>query len=110
MQDFRAVDTWKLAHGLVLRIYQETKSLPRDETFGITMQLRQSATAIASQISEGCATKQDEEFAGDFHKAAAHCAQLEYLILLAKDLALWPPALSDELMASAIEVRKMIFN
>jgi four helix bundle protein len=110
MQDFQTVDTWKRAHGLVLRIYQETKSLPRDETFGITMQLRQSATAIASQITGSCAKQENKEFAGDFHKVAAHCTELEYLILLAKDLALWPPALSDELMASAIEVRKMIFN
>lgn len=110
MQDFRAVDTWKMAHGLVLRIYQETKSLPRDETFGITMQLRQSATAIASQITEDCAKQENIELAGDFRNAIAQCTRLEYLILLAKDLALWPPALSDELMASAVEVRKMIFN
>ena len=110
MQDFRNVDAWKKAHGLALRIYEETKSLPRDETFGITMQLRQSATAIASQIADGCGSEGNGGFAVDFRKAAGHCSELEYLVLLTKDLALWPPTLSDELMASAVEVRKMIYN
>ena len=110
MQDFRNVDAWKKAHGLALRIYQETKSLPRDETLGITMQLRRSATAIASQIAGGCGSEGNCDFAVDLRKAAAQCSELEYLVLLTKDLALWPPTLSDELMASAVEVRKMIFN
>ena len=110
MQDFRQVDAWKKAHGLALRIYQETKSLPRDETLGITMQLRRSATAIASQIAGDCGGVDGTGYALDFRKAAAHCSELEYLFLLTKDLALWPPTLSDELMASAVEVRKMIYH
>jgi four helix bundle protein len=110
MQDFRNVDTWNKAHGLVLRVYHETKSLPRDEVFGITMLLRRSATAIASRIAEGCGREINSDFAVDLRKAAAHCSELEYLVLLARDLHLWTPTLSEELMASAVEIRKMTFG
>ena len=110
MQDFRSVDTWKKAHRLVLQVYEESKSLPRDETLGIIMLLRQSATAIASGIAAGYGRTESCEASVDLHKAAAHCTELEYLILLTRDLALWPPTLSDELMASAIDVRTMVLG
>jgi len=81
MQDFRNIDTWKKAHGLTLRVFEETKSLPRDETFGITMLLRRSATSIASQIAESCRRGDKVEAAADLRKAAASCGELEYLVL-----------------------------
>jgi len=108
MQDFQSIATWKKAHGLTLRVFEETKTLPRDETFGITMLLRRSATAIASQIAEGCGGAANGEASADLRKAASHCVELEYLVLLTKDLALWPPSLCDELMASAVEIRSMV--
>jgi len=37
MQDFKNVGAWKKAHLLVLRVYQETNTLPREEIFGVTM-------------------------------------------------------------------------
>ena len=50
------------------------------------------------------------EFAADLRRAISSCNELEYLLLLAKDLNLWKAALSDELMSDTIEVRKMIFG
>jgi four helix bundle protein len=53
LQDFKNVETWKKAHALTLTIYEETRSLPKDEMFGISFQLRRTAIAIAARISEG---------------------------------------------------------
>ena len=108
MQDYQNVDTWKKAHELVLRVYQESKALPRDETFGIIMQLRQNATAIASGLAAGCGRTANGDAAIKLRKAAAHCSELEYMILLTRDLALWPPMLCDEVTASAVDIRTRI--
>jgi four helix bundle protein len=108
MQDFRNEDTWKKAHSLALRVYEETKSLPRDETFGIIMQLRQNATAIASAIAAGCGSDENSQAAVDLRQAAARCCELEYMILLAKDLGFWPPTLCHELTMSAAGIRTSI--
>lgn len=110
MQDFRNSDVWVKAHALTLRIYKATQSMPREEVFGITIQLRRSATAIATRIAEGCGRTGNIEFAVDLRKAAAGCNELEYLILLARDLEYWNPELSEDLIAAAAEVRKMIFG
>jgi len=110
MQDFKNVGAWKKAHLLVLRVYQETNTLPREEIFGVTMQLRRSSVAIATRIAEGCGRDKDADFAVDLRRAAASCHELEYLVLLARDLHLWAAELSEPITADTIEVRKMIFG
>jgi len=110
MQDFRNVDAWGKAHSLVLHVYKETSSLPREEAFGLTMLLRRSATAIATRIAEGCGREGNVEFAVDLRRAFVSCNELEYLVLLAKDLQLWEEELSDRVTISTIEVRKMIYG
>ncbi|HEY5328428.1 MAG TPA: four helix bundle protein [Acidobacteriaceae bacterium] len=110
MQDFRNVDAWKKAHALVLSVYRETQTMPREEVFGVTMQLRRGATAVATRIAEGTGRNNNAEFAADLRRAMASSNELEYLMLLARDLGYWKPELCERLVADAIEVRKMIFG
>jgi len=110
MQDFRNVEAWQKAHALVLSVYHETKTMPREEVFGVTMQLRRGAMAVATRIAEGSGRTSDAEFAVDLRRAAASSNELEYLMLLTRDLGYWKPELCERLVADAIEVRKMIFG
>ncbi len=109
MQDFRNIDAWRKAHGLVLSIYRESLNLPKEEVFGLTIQLRRNATAIATRIAEG-AGRSTTEFAVDLRRSAVSCNELEYLILLANDLNYWKPQVADSLIADTVEVRKIIFG
>ena len=43
MADYRKLLVWQQAHALTLKVYQTSKSFPKDELFGLTSQLRQSA-------------------------------------------------------------------
>ena len=104
MQDFQKIDAWRKAHALVLAVYRETQSMPREEIFGVTNQLRRSALAIASRIAEGSG---GVEFAVALRKAQASCNELEYLILVARDLGYWKPEAGERLTVDTIEVRKM---
>lgn len=108
MQDFRNLEVWKKAHAVVLDVHRSTRSLPRDEIFGVTMHLRRASLGIASRIAEGCGREVDAEFVVDLRKALAGCNELEYLIVVAKDLELWKPELCGELTSRVIEVRRMI--
>jgi four helix bundle protein len=109
MQDFRNLDAWAKAHRLVLAVYGATRALPREEIFGITMQLRRAATAVPMRIAEACGGEA-QEMAKELRKAAAMTSDLEYLVLLAGDLGLFEEPLRDRLMADVVEVRKMIFG
>jgi four helix bundle protein len=108
MQDFRQVGVWQKAHKLVLAIYVATESLPKTETFGLQVQLRRSATAIATRIAEGTGRDNDPEFSLDLRRARAGGHELEYLILLAKDLGYLTEEMHERLSIDVIEIRKMI--
>jgi four helix bundle protein len=50
---YRDLDAWLLSMDLVEAVYTITKLLPREELFGLTMQLRRAAVGIPSNVSEG---------------------------------------------------------
>jgi four helix bundle protein len=108
MQDFRELSTWKKAHTIVLHIYKASESLPQSENFGLLLQLRRSATIIATRIAEGAGKDLPSEFSFDLQRARAAANELEYLLLLARDLSYFPQELHTVLTDEVIEVRRMI--
>jgi four helix bundle protein len=110
LQDFRKLDAWKRAHELVLAVYRATQALPKEELFGVTMQLRRTATAIPSRIAEGCGREVNGEFVADLRRALVACNETEYLLLLARDLGYLKPEMHDNLSVETVEVRRMIYG
>lgn len=108
MQDFRKVDVWRKAHELALAVYRATDSLPKSEVFGVTVQLRRAAVAVPTRIAEGCGREADAEFAAQLYKARGAASELEYLLLLCKDLGYLPPEEYVTLVDRLVEVKKMI--
>jgi len=108
LQDFHQLDVWRRAHGLVLRAYTASNELPKSENFGLVIHLRRSAVAIARQIAEGCGRASDMEFAVELKKARAAGHELEYVLLLCRDLGFLSAPIHDELHIEIVEVRKML--
>ena len=52
-QRFEELIVWQKAHALVLEIYKLSKDFPKEETYGITSQVRRSSVSVAANISEG---------------------------------------------------------
>jgi four helix bundle protein len=108
VQDFHQLNVWKKAHSLVLRVYKASSDLPASENFGLVLNLRRSAVVIARSIAEGAGRDSEVEFATELKKARAAGHDLEYNLLLSRDLGFLPDPLHDELNADVLEVRKMI--
>ncbi|WP_368384766.1 four helix bundle protein [Polaribacter sp. NJDZ03] len=53
MKTFRDLLVWQKSMNFVAKIYKVSKLFPKEETFGLTSQLRRSAVSIPSNISEG---------------------------------------------------------
>ena len=54
MKDFRQLKVWEKSHELALAVYHITAAFPREETYGLTSQIRRAASSIPSNIAEGC--------------------------------------------------------
>jgi four helix bundle protein len=108
MKDFRKLKVWERSHHLVLAVYQTTASFPRDETYGLTTQIRRSALSIPSNIAEGCGRDGDAEFARFCLIARGSASELEYQIMLAHDLKLIPSGRYEELSQQITEIKRML--
>ena len=86
MRDFKKYDIWKLSHELTLQVYEVTHLFPKEEVYGLTSQLRRSATSVPTNISEGCGRDSDIEFNRFLTIALGSASETEYLIILSKDL------------------------
>ena len=110
MKDFRDLKVWQRAHELVLDTYRLTVDFPSDERFGLTAQLRRSATSIASNIAEGCGRGTDADFARFVQMATGSASEVEYQLLLAHDLKFIDRVPHDDLSSRVVEIRRMLIS
>jgi len=108
MKDFRELVVWQKAHELTLAIYRVTAGFPRDEMYGLTSQTRRACSSIAANLAEGCGCSGDAEFARYCSIAMGSASELEYHLLLARDLALIPVVDYEEPAPRATELKRML--
>ena len=108
MRDFRNLQVWDKGHRLTLDVYQATTSLPREELYGLTSQLRRSASSIPANIAEGCGRSGDAELARFMLIAMGSASELEYHLLLAKDLSYLNSLQYEDLHKKTQEVKRML--
>jgi four helix bundle protein len=108
VQNFRNLKVWEKAHTLTLGVYRASKSFPREEMYGLTSQIRRAAVSISSNIAEGSCRRGDAEFARFLQMAAGSASEVEYQLLLARDLELLKTADCERLSDEVIEVKRML--
>ena len=86
MSDYKKYDIWKLSHFLTLEIYKITEDFPKEEVFGLTSQIRRASSSIGINIVEGCGRGSDEDFKRFLRNASGSAFEVEYILLLSKDL------------------------
>ena len=108
MRDFRQIKVWSKAHLLTLEIYKATAAFPHEERYGLTSQLRRSSASVPSNIAEGFGRGGKVELARFLQIGMGSAAEVEYQILLARDLALISSSTYADLGARVVEVKKML--
>jgi four helix bundle protein len=108
MKDFRKLTVWAKAHRLALDIYRVTVDFPRQELYGITSQMRRAGASIAANIAEGYGRGGDGEFQHFLNIAAGSAVELEYFLLLARDLNMLTTDRYATLQEEVIEVQRML--
>src|SRR5215467_9126349 len=108
MKDFRDLKVWEKAHALALACYQITASFPKQEIFGIVSQIRRSGSSIAANIAEGCGRGGNAEFQRFLHMAMGSASELEYHLLLSRDLHFLENEHHDRTQSQVVEVKRML--
>jgi four helix bundle protein len=84
--DHKDLEAWKQAIRLVEEVYKITATFPKQETYGLTSQLRRAAVSIPSNISEGAARNGRKEYSNFLGISLGSLAELETQLIIATRL------------------------
>jgi four helix bundle protein len=76
---------WQKAVALAGKVYAATRKLPSEERYGLNQQLRRAVVSIASNIAEGSARRNRNEFIQFLHIARGSLSEVETQVLIAVD-------------------------
>jgi four helix bundle protein len=108
MEDFKNLKVWVKAHQLTLAIYQSTRKFPRDEIYGLTSQIRRASASIGANIAEGCGRRSDPEMKRFVQIARGSASEVEYHLLLARDLKFLSEDEFKNLESKILEIQRML--
>ncbi len=86
MSDYKKLKVWEDAHKFTIDIYNITQKFPNNEQYGLTSQIRRSASSIPTNIVEGCGQLDNGNLIRFLGIAKGSAFETEYQLLLAKDL------------------------
>lgn len=86
MKDFKELEIWKRSHKLTIEIYRATQKFPKEEIYGLTSQIRRAVSSIPTNIAEGCGRRTNAELANFLNIASGSASEVEYELLLARDI------------------------
>jgi four helix bundle protein len=108
VKSHKDLDVWKLSMVLVEHIYAITKKFPKEETYGLSLQLRRAGVSVCSNIAEGAARGHDKEFSQFLYIALGSISEIETQLEIARRLGyLATLETSNEMLT---RIRKMLIG
>jgi len=108
VQSYEDLEVWQMAMTLAEQCYRLTATFPREETYGLSAQIRRAAVSIPANIAEGYGRNQTGNFLNFLRIAQGSVRELETHLLLVSR-----PKVADAERAApcrevAIRVSKML--
>jgi four helix bundle protein len=108
MRNYRDLQIWTKAHNLTLELYKLSRQFPKEEVYGLTSQLRRAASSIGANLAEGCGRQSNPKFARFVRISMGSASELDYHLLLSRDLGFLENDTYQRTSKSLTEVRKML--
>ena len=108
MQDFKKLTVWEKGHRLTLAVYKAAAGFPKAELYGLTSQIRRACASIPANIAEGCGRTGKAELGRFLQVAMGSASELEYHLLLARDLTMLSESEYRSLEGQVVEVKRML--
>jgi four helix bundle protein len=88
IKSYRDLRVWQDSMTLAAECYRTTRSFPKEETFGLTAQIRRAAASIPANIAEGHGRENTQSFIQYLRIAQGSLKELETHWLLAERVGL----------------------
>ena len=98
MKTHKDLDVWNYSIDLVTELYQITAKFPKEETYGLSSQMRRAAVSIPSNIAEGDELESDKQSVKYFYIAKASSAELLTQLIIGNEIGYIEKSESEDLI------------
>ncbi len=110
VKDYRELEIWKRGICLTEDIYEITRTFPKEEIYCLTGQIRKSAISVPSNIAEGFARSNNNEYKQFLYYSLGSCAEATTQIIIASRLKYVTEKQADDLVDKINILSKMIMS
>jgi four helix bundle protein len=108
VQNRRNLVVWQKSHRLAVELFAVSATFGRPPYFTLRNQMLRAGISDPANLAEGAGRTGDREFRRFVRIALGSASELEYHLLLARDLGLIPVATHDRLSTAAAEIKRML--
>lgn len=105
---FEKLIVWQKAMDFCIKVYNKTKSFPKDELYGITSQFRRASTSIPLNIAEGSGCRTKKEFIQFLYIALRSQYEVVTIIKLSYRLGYLEVVNKEELENEIAEIGRLL--
>lgn len=106
--DYKDLEVWQKSHDLTLKVYKITNDFPKSEQYGLTSQIRRSVASVPTNIAEGKGSLYKNEYIRFLGISRASASEVEYQLILSKDLGYIDEQKYKELSKQIKSIIKML--
>jgi four helix bundle protein len=108
IRDHRDLDVWRLAMDLAVDIYAITSDFPKEETYGLTAQIRRAAVSISANIAEGYGRETTGAYIQFLRIAQGSTREVQSLLELSIRLDYAKPESAGHIDLTVVRISKML--
>lgn len=108
VKSYRDLRVWQLSRELVKHVYVALISMPKEEIYGLTSQIKRAVVSVPSNLAEGSSRKGTAEFIRYINIAMGSLAELETQLVLAQDLDFLQERQVSELLSQTKDINRML--
>jgi len=109
-KSYRELLVWQKGIGLSVLVYRLSKQFPREETYGLSRQMRRAAVSIPSNIAEGAGRLNTQEYKQYLGVARGSSFELHTQLTIARELGFGEIEQLREAESACDEIGKMLFG
>jgi len=110
MSDFKKLGVWEKAHELALGVDRAAAAIRSARYASLRNQMVRAAMSIPTNIVEGSGQESRKEFGRFLRYAVNSASELEYHLIVARDVRVMNPGEYSLLTNQTVEVRRMLIG
>ena len=108
MKNFKELKVWQKGFEIAVKSYQLTESFPKEEKFGLSLQITRAAVSIPSNIAEGSSRTSQKDYKRFLEIALGSGFELETQLMIANAANMGQKDILQPILQDLDEEQKML--